>query len=92
MTILIYDTGPERRQGKGMRLSLAIFCIFVCGASVKAQNGVSNVRDANGNLVRNTGTTASRGQVPGNKANGPTMNVPVAAPPTNPRSNKGARE
>jgi hypothetical protein len=75
-----------------MRLSLAIFCISVCGTSVQAQYGVSNVRDASGNLVRNTGTTASRGQGPGNNANGPTMNVPVAAPPTNPRSNKGTRQ
>jgi hypothetical protein len=75
-----------------MRFSLAIFCIFVCGTSVHAQYGVSNVRDANGNLVRNTGTTAPRGQGPGNKVSGPTMNVPVAPPPTNPRSNKGTRE
>jgi hypothetical protein len=75
-----------------MRLSLAIFCIFVCGTSVQAQYGVSNVRDASGNLVRNTGTTSSRGQGPGNNVSGPTTNVPVAAPPTNPRSNKDARQ
>jgi hypothetical protein len=75
-----------------MRLSLAIFCIFVCATSAQAQNGVSNVRDASGNLVRNTGTTSSRGQGPGNNVSGPTTNVPVAAPPTNPRSNKGTRE
>jgi hypothetical protein len=75
-----------------MRFSLAIFFIFVCSTSVQAQYGVSNVRDANGNLVRNTGTTSSRGQGPGNNVSGPTTNVPVAPPPTNPRSNKDARQ
>jgi hypothetical protein len=74
-----------------MRLPLAIFCIFLCGTSVQAQYGVSNVRDGNGNLIRNAGT-AARGQGPGSNVNGPTMNVPLAAPPTNPRSNKGTRK
>ena len=74
-----------------MKLPLAIFCIFLCGTSVQAQNGVSNVRDGNGNLVRNAGT-AARGQGPGSNVNGPTMNVPLAVPPTNPRSNNGTRK
>ena len=74
-----------------MKLPLAIFCIFLCGTSVHAQNGVSNVRDGNGNLVRNAGA-AARGQGPGSNVNGPTMNVPLAAPPTNPRSNKDTRK
>jgi hypothetical protein len=73
-----------------MKLPLAIFCILLCGTSVQAQNGVSNVRDGNGNLIRNAGT-AARGQGSGGNANGPTMNVPLAAPPTNPRSNNGTR-
>jgi hypothetical protein len=73
-----------------MRLPLAIFWIFLCATSVQAQYGVSNVRDASGNLVRNAGTT--RGQGPGSNVNGPAMNVPVAAPPTNRRSDKGTRK
>ena len=59
-----------------MRLPLAIFCIFLCGTSVQAQNGVSNVRDGNGNLIRNAGA-AARGQGSGSNVNGPTMNVPA---------------
>jgi hypothetical protein len=75
-----------------MRLPLAIFWIFLCGTSVQAQSSVSNVRDASGNLVRNAGTT--RGQGPGSNvnSNGPAMNVPVPAPPTNRRSDKGTRK
>ena len=74
-----------------MRLPLAIFCIFLCGTSVQAQYGVSNVRDGNGNLTRNA-SAAARGQGSDRNVNGPTMNVPAAAPPTNPRSNRDTRK
>lgn len=55
-----------------MRLVLMIFCIFACGTSAQAQNGVKNVRDSYGNIVRNTGMNPVRGsnQSPTNNPNG----------------------
>jgi len=44
-----------------MRFTLAIFCMFACGTSAMAQYGVSNARDGNGNLIRNTGMHPARG-------------------------------
>jgi hypothetical protein len=44
-----------------MRFTLAIFCMFACGTSAMAQYGVSNARDGNGNLIRNTGMNPVRG-------------------------------
>ncbi|HWF46906.1 MAG TPA: hypothetical protein VG168_07875 [Bryobacteraceae bacterium] len=46
-----------------MKFAWAMFCLLACLTSVtaQAQNGVSNVRDANGNLVRNNGLNPTRG-------------------------------
>ncbi len=71
-------------------LTLAIFCMFACGGSAAlAQNGVSNARDANGNLIRNTGMNPVRGfgQAGANNLNTPIKSPPVQAPPINSRSN-----
>jgi hypothetical protein len=70
-----------------MRFMLAIVCLFACVTSSQAQNGVSNVRDGNGNIVRDTGMNPVRSQGSANNPNGSTMN---AAAPTanNSRPNK----
>jgi hypothetical protein len=78
-----------------MRFLLTIFCVLACATSALAQYGVSNVRDANGNLIRNTGMTPPKGFSQGpatylgptRELNGPVSNVPV---PTAPRPNNGA--
>jgi hypothetical protein len=74
-----------------MRFTLAIFCMFACGTSALAQNGVTNTRDTNGNLVRNTGMNPARGstQTSGNNDNGAIRSAPGPTPPTNSRLNKG---
>jgi hypothetical protein len=73
-----------------VRLTLGIFCMFACGASAAlAQNGISNARDANGNLIRNTGMSPVRsfGQTGVNNLNGPIKSPPAQTPPINSRSN-----
>ncbi len=78
-----------------MRFTLAIFwaifCMFACGTSALAQYGVSNARDGNGNLIRNTGMNPVRGsnQAPANNLNGPISNAPSPTPPVNSRLNQG---
>jgi hypothetical protein len=75
-----------------MRFVLAIFCVFACATSVLAQYGISNARDDNGNLIRNTGMNPVRGsnQPPVNNLNGPIINAPGPPPPVNSRVNSGA--
>jgi hypothetical protein len=75
-----------------MRLTLAILCIMACGTSALAQSGVSNSRDSNGNLIRNTGMNPVRGsnQPPVGNSSGPIMNVPRPPPPVNSHVNNGA--
>jgi hypothetical protein len=74
-----------------MRFALAIFCMLACGSSALAQYGVSNARDGNGNLIRNTGMNPARGsnQAPANNLNGPISNVPGPTPPVTSRTNSG---
>jgi hypothetical protein len=64
-----------------------------------AQYGVSNARDGNGNLIRNTGMNPVRGfsQGPANylgpssNLNGPITTIaPGSTPPVKPRTNSGA--
>ena len=76
------------------RFTLAIVCMFACGASALAQNGISNARDANGNLIRSTGMNPVRsfGQPSVNNLNGPIKSPPVQAPPINSRSNSNTRK
>jgi hypothetical protein len=64
-----------------MRFMLAIVCLFACVTSSQAQSGVSNVRDGNGNIVRDTGMNPARSQGSANNPNESTMNV--AAPTAN---------
>jgi hypothetical protein len=48
-----------------MRFTLAIFCMFACGTSAFAQSGVSNTRDAYGNLIRDAGMKSGERHQPG---------------------------
>jgi hypothetical protein len=76
-----------------MRFTLAIFCIFACGTSALAQYGVSNIRDSNGNLVRNTGVNPVRSNpAPVNTIVAPNTNAPVPTPQVNSRSSKDTRK
>ncbi len=43
-----------------MKLTLSILCLFAATTAASAQYGVSNARDGNGNLVRNSGMNSSR--------------------------------
>jgi hypothetical protein len=80
-----------------MRFTLAIFCMFACCTSAMAQYGVSNARDGNGNLIRNTGMNPVRGFSQGpasylgptSNLNGPIMGVPRPTPPVNSNPNNG---
>ena len=65
-----------------MKFGLVIFCLLACGASAVAQSGVSNQRDARGNLVHDTGGYSASGVNQGPVNNGPIRNAP-AQPPTN---------
>lgn len=71
-----------------MRYALAIFCMLACATSALAQSGISNARDGNGNLIRNTGTVRGINQGPIN--NGPISSAPAQPPTTNSRMNSGA--
>lgn len=72
-----------------MRFTLAIFCMFACGTSALAQNGVTNTRDTNGNLVRNTGMNPVRGSTQTSGNSGAIRSAPGPTLPTNSRLNKG---
>ena len=72
-----------------MRYALAIFCLLACGTSALAQYGVSNTRDAYGNIVRDTGAYRARGINQGPANNGPINNAPAQPPTTNSRMNRG---
>ena len=75
-----------------MRFVLIIFCVFACGTtSALAQNGVKNVRDSYGNLVRNTGMNPVRGSnhPPTNNPNGAVGSAPAQAHGPNSSINRG---
>jgi hypothetical protein len=72
-----------------MRFTLAVFCLLTCGTSAPAQYGVSNTRDAFGNLIRDAGTNPGRGIYKGPVNNGPFNNAPAQPPTTNSRMNRG---
>jgi hypothetical protein len=75
--------------GSEMKSAWAIFGLLACltAAHAQVQNGVSNARDANGNLVHNNGVNPTRGLTrslvnnPGRPDNRPAA---VAAPRTRP--------
>jgi hypothetical protein len=72
-----------------MRFALAIFCMLACATSALAQYGISNTRDGNGNLIRNTGINPARGINQGPINNGPINSAPARPPTTNSRMNSG---
>jgi hypothetical protein len=63
-----------------MRFKLAMVCLLACGNAAWAQSGVSNQRDAYGNLVRDNGTTSPRSVNQGPVNNGPIRNTPAQPP------------
>ena len=73
-----------------MRFALAIFGMLACATSALAQYGISNARDGNGNLIRNTGTNPVRAINQGPINNGPIKSAPAQPPPANSRMNGGA--
>ena len=63
-----------------MRFTLAVFCLLACGTSALAQQyGVSNARDAYGNLVRNKGVN----QTPPDNVSRPINTAPAAPSQSN---------
>jgi hypothetical protein len=67
-----------------MKLRLAIFCLgMVLGHPALAQYGVSNQRDAYGNLVRSSGSSSPGSVNQSMPNNGAIRNTP-AQQPTNP--------
>jgi hypothetical protein len=67
-----------------MRVTVAIFCLLACSNGAWAQYGVSNQRNAYGNLVRDSGATSPR-----NVNQGPANNGPIRNSPAQPISNGG---
>lgn len=72
-----------------MRFTLAIVCLLACGTSALAQYGVTNKRDAFGNLMRDAGANTGRAINQGPVNNGPVNNAPTQPPTTNLRMNRG---
>ena len=72
-----------------MRLKLAIICLVACSASAQAQYGVTNQRDAQGNLVRDNGGYAQRGVNQGPVNNGPIRSAPAQPPIANANQRNG---
>ena len=56
-----------------MKITLAVLCLVACTSPALAQYGVSNARDGNGNLIRNSGMNPARNydRAPVNNLNGP---------------------
>ena len=72
-----------------MKFAFVIFGLLACltAAHAQVQNGVSNARDANGNLVRNNGINPTRGPTEpmvNNPGRPDTRPAAVAAPRTRP--------
>jgi hypothetical protein len=72
-----------------MKFTLAIFFV-ACAVPALAQNGITNTRDGNGNLIRNTGMNPVRGssQSTLNNTNGAVTNTLGPTAPINSRLNK----
>ena len=72
-----------------MRFGLAMLCLLARGPSAVAQSGVSNQRDAYGNLIRNTGGYSVRGVNQGPVNIGPIKNSSAQPPTANVGTAKG---
>jgi hypothetical protein len=63
-----------------MKLTWVVFCIVAFGTSALAQDGITNARDGNGNLIRNSVVNSVKGSGPSpsgavRSANGPTQPI-----------------
>jgi hypothetical protein len=79
---------PE--MGKPMAWKLAIVCVMACSSPALAQYGISNQRDAQGNLVRDNGAYVQRGVNQGPVNNGQIRNAPAQPPTANANQRNGA--
>jgi hypothetical protein len=73
-----------------MRLRLALLCLIAFSNSALAQYGVSTQRNAQGNLVRDSGVFSPTGINQGPVNNGPIKDRPAQPPTANAGANKGA--
>ncbi len=75
-----------------MKFILALLWLLACLTPLQAQYSVSNARDGNGNLIRNTGNGTNSGRVinQGPINNGPISTAPAQPTTTNSRVNTGA--
>ena len=87
---MVYGSCYETQARNSVRFGLAMFCVLACGSSAVAQSGVSNQRDAYGNLIRNTGGYSMKGINQGPVNNGPIKNSSAQPPTTNVGAAKGA--
>jgi hypothetical protein len=67
-----------------------MFCALACGNAAWAQSGVSNQRDAYGNLVRDNGPMSPRSVNQGPVNIGPIRNAPAQPTTGGIASGKGA--
>jgi hypothetical protein len=88
--IMVYGSCYETQARNSVRFGLAMFCLLACGSSAVAQSGVSNQRDAYGNLLRNTGRYSVKVINQGPVNNGPIKNSSAQPPTTNVDAAKGA--
>ena len=72
-----------------MRLRFAIILLVVSSGSALAQYGITNQRDAQGNIVRDNGPYAQRGVNQGPVNNGLIRNAPTQPPTANAGQRRG---
>jgi hypothetical protein len=85
------DKSIKQQNWKPMKLKLAIVCIICCSSPALAQYGITNQRDAQGNIVRDSGGAyAQRGINQGPINNGPIRNAPAQPPIANANQRNGA--
>jgi hypothetical protein len=84
------DSRLEIKRELLMRLRLALLGLIAFSNSALAQYGVSNQRNAQGNLVRDSGVYSPTGINQGPVNNGPIKDGPAHPPTTNVGTNKGA--
>jgi hypothetical protein len=67
-----------------MKITLTVLCLVACSSSAFAQYGVSNARDGNGNLIRDSGMNSGRtyDRAPVNNLNAPARPAQRTAPNT----------
>jgi hypothetical protein len=83
------DGCPDIKGELLVRLRLALLCLIAVGNSALAQNGVSNQRNAQGNLVRDSGSYSPTGINQGPVNHGPIKGRPAQPPTADAGQNKG---